>query len=63
MPRNPLLSEEDIERGNKKREIFELRGEYMKTRGYNIQEIMDCEWWELFRSDSSVKNHVKTNFP
>ena len=38
MPRNPLLSEEDIERGNKKRKIFELRGEYMKERCYNIRK-------------------------
>ena len=40
----------------------ELRREYMKERGYKIQEKWECEWWEHFKTDSSVKNHVKTNF-
>ena len=41
----------------------ELRREYIKERGYNIQEMWECEWWEHFKTDSSVKNHVKTIFP
>ena len=41
----------------------ELRQEYIKERGYKIQEVLECEWWEHFKTDSSVKNHVKTNFP
>ena len=59
---HPSLSEQDIERGNKKREMEELRREYMKERGYKVQEMWECEWWELFKTDSSVKNHVKTKF-
>ena len=57
------LSEQDIERGNKKREMIELRAEYIKVKGCNFQEIWECEWWEHFKTDSSVKNRVKTNFP
>ena len=59
----PSLSEQDIERGNKKREMDELRLEYIKERGYKIQEMWECEWWRHFKTDSSVKNHVKTSFP
>ena len=59
----PSLSEQDIERGNKKREMDELRREYIKERGYKIQEMWECEWWKHFKTDSSIKNHVKTNFP
>ena len=59
----PSLSEQDIERGNKKREMDELRREYIKERGYKIQEMWECEWWKHFKTDSSIQNHVKTNFP
>ena len=56
------LSEQDIESGNKKRDMDELRREYLEEKGYNIQEKWECEWWEHFKTDSPVKNHVKTNF-
>ena len=59
----PSLSEQDIERGNKKREMDDLRREFLKERGYKIQERCECEWWEHFKTDSSVKNHARTNFP
>ena len=58
-----MLSEQDLERGNKKREMDELRREYIKEKGYKIQEMWECEWWEHFKTNSSVKNHVKNNFP
>ena len=35
----PSLSEQDIERGNEKREMDELRREYIKERGSKIQEL------------------------
>ena len=38
----PSLSEQDFERGNKKRQMDELRREYIEERGYKIQEM-----WEL----------------
>ena len=36
--------------------------QYTKLRGYNVHETWECESWEHFRTDSSVKNHVKTKF-
>ncbi len=24
---------------------------------------MECNWWELYRTDATVKNHLRTNFP
>ena len=60
---HPSLSDNDIEWGNKTREMDELRREYIKERGYKIQEMWECEWWKHFKTDSPVKNHVKTNFP
>ena len=58
----PLLSEQDTERQNQKRKMDELRQQYIK-KGYNIQEMWDCECWEHIKTDSSVENHFKTNFP
>ena len=58
----PSLSEQDIERGKKKREMDELRREYIKERVCKIQEMRECERWEHFKTDSSIKNYVKTNF-
>ena len=39
-----FLSEQAIERGNKKQEMDEMRREYIKERGYNIQEMWECAW-------------------
>ena len=34
----PFLSKKDTERGNEKQEMDELRQEYLKVKGYNIQK-------------------------
>ena len=41
----------------------DLRREYLIERGYKNQEMWECEWWGHFKTDYSVKNHVKTYFP
>ena len=41
--RSPLV-EEDIERGNKKREIDQMRKQYIKEKRYNVVEMWDCDW-------------------
>ena len=38
----------------------ELRREYIKETGYNIQEKWECEWWEHFKTDFSFKCYVRT---
>ena len=42
----PSLTEQDIERGNKKREMDDMRREYRKEKGYKAEEMWECEWWE-----------------
>ena len=39
--------EEEIEGGNKKREMDQMRKQYIKEKGYNVVEIWECEWWNL----------------
>ena len=59
----PSLTEQDIERGNKKREMDDMRREYIKEKGYKVEEMWECDWWESFKTDEKIKNHVRTHFP
>ena len=38
------LSEEETQRGIRKREHDELRRDYLKSKGYKIVEIWECKW-------------------
>ena len=59
----PSLTEQYIERGNKKREMDDMRREYIKEKGYKVKEMWECDWWEIFKTDDKIKNHVRTHFP
>ena len=59
----PYLTEQDIERGNKKREMDDMRREHIKEKGYKVEEMWECDWWESFKTTDKIKNHVKTHFP
>ena len=57
------MSEEETQRGLKKREYDELRRDYLRNKGYKVVEIWECNWWESLKGDESVKIHVRNNFP
>ena len=59
----PSLSDEDIERGNRRREMDDLRREYIREKGYKIEEMWECEWWQNFKTNEKIKNHIRSNFP
>ena len=59
----PLLTDTDIERGVKKRQQDEMRRDYIQQEGYQIVEMWECEWWSLYKTDASVKSHLRENFP
>ena len=58
----PSLTEKDIERGNKKREMDQMRKQYIKEKGYNVVEMWECEWWNLYKT-TCVKEHLRESFP
>ena len=59
----PSLTEEDIQRGIKKTKLDELRRNYMKQkRGFKVSEIWECEWWRLYKTGTSVKEHIREMF-
>ena len=39
----PSVTEEDTERGNKKRELDALRRHYIQEKGFKIVEMWECE--------------------
>ena len=58
----PSLSDEDIERGNKRREM-DLRREYIRKKVYKIEEMCEREWWQNFKTNEKIKNHFRSHFP
>ena len=59
----PALTEEDIQRGTKKREPDEMRKQYIDEKGYTVVEMWECDWWKLYKTDVSVKEHLRESFP
>ena len=57
------LTDDDIKRGIKKRELDELRKDYIREKGYSVEEKWECSWWDQFKNNVDVKIHVRTHFP
>ena len=55
------LSEEETQRGIRKREYDELKRDYIKSKGYKIVEIWESKRWESVKEEI-VRNHVRKNF-
>ena len=47
----------------KKREQDQMRKEYIQQKGNKIIEILECEWWSLYKTDAPVKSHLRANLP
>ena len=59
----PSLSDEDIERGNIRGEMHDLRRGFIREKGYKIEEMCKCEWWQNFKTNEKIKNYIRSNFP
>ena len=57
------LTEEDIKRGIRRRELDELRRSYIQEKGFTVNEMWECKWWRLYKTTSNVKVHIRENFP
>ena len=44
-------------------ELDELRNNYIRDKGYSIEEMWECIWWDQFKNNVDGKNHVTTQFP
>ena len=43
----PSVTEEEIQRGIRKRELDELRKQYIQEKGYDVIEMYECDWWKM----------------
>ena len=59
----PSLTEKDIKRGSRRRELEELRRGYIQEKGFTVIEMWECEWWRLYKTTTNVKLHIRENFP
>ena len=59
----PSLTEEDIQRGSKKRKLDALRRRYIEEKGFKVIEKWECEWWRLYKTTHTVKQHIREHFP
>ena len=59
----PSLSDNEIMRGIEKKEQDQMRKEYNQQNRYKIFEKWECNVWELYRTDATVKNRLRSNFP
>ena len=41
----------------------DMRREYIKEKGYKVEEMWECDWWESFKTNDKITNHVRTHFP
>ena len=57
----PSLTDTEIESGVKKRQQDEMGRGYLQQKATKLWE---CEWWcRLYKTDASVKSHLRENFP
>ena len=59
----PSLTEEDIQRGIKKRELDSLIRHYIQEKGFKVFEMCGREGWRLYKTTNTVKQHIREHFP
>ena len=55
----PSLTEGDIERGSKQRELDALRRHFIPEKGFKFIEMWEFEWWRLHKTTYTVKQHIR----
>ena len=46
-----------------RKELDALRRHYRQEKGYKVIEMWDCEWWRLYKSSNTPKQHIREHFP
>ena len=59
----PSPIEEDFQRGSKKRELDALGRHSIQAKSFKIFEMWGCEWWRLYKTTDTVKQHFRDHFP
>ena len=57
------LTDEDIVKGQRKREMDELRRFYLREKNYPIIEMWECQWKLHMRENHEIMSFVRSTFP
>ena len=57
------LTEEETQRGSKKRELNALRRHYIQEKGFKVIDMWQCKCWRLYKTTNTVKQHIREHFP
>ena len=58
----PSLTEKDIQRACKKRELDALRLHCIPQKVFRVVEMWECEWWRLYKTTNTVKHYIREHF-
>ena len=59
----PSLTEQGLRRRSKRRELDALRRHYIQEKGFKVIEMWECELWRLYKTTSTVEQHIREHFP
>ena len=59
----PSFTDEEFKEGTKKRELSELPKQYLQAKGNDVIEMYKCDWWNMYKTDKIVKQHLRESFP
>ena len=48
---------------SKKRELDAMRRHYIQEKGCKVIEMWECEFWRLYKTTKTVKQHIREHFP
>ena len=57
-----LSFEEIVKRGSKKRELDELRRDFIEEKIFTALELWECKWWRFNKTTSNVTLNIRENF-
>ena len=55
----PAPTENDIQRGTRKKKMDEMRKQYVEEEGYTVVKMWECEWWKLYETDLSINYYLR----
>ena len=55
----PSFSEKNIKRGCVRRELDALRRNYIQEKGLTVIEVLESEWWTLYKTTTNLIQHVR----
>ena len=44
-------------------ELDALRRYYIQEKGFKVIEMWECEWWRLYKTTNTIKQHIREHFP